>query len=374
MVEQSTILVVDDNEQNIELLEAMLIPQGYRIISARDGLEALEIVEQETPHIILLDVMMPRMDGFEVTRHLRANPKTKGTPILILTALRDLSHKVRGLELGADDFLSKPFKRVELLARVRSLLRIKHLHDELEKKNALLHQVLTRYVAEEVANQILSNPEEHFRLGGQTIRVSVMFADIRGFTRFSEHREAQEVLRILNTVWNRLVPLIFELKGTFDKYLGDAIMALYGAPISLGNDQLRAVQSAIAMQQEFDALMKQNTDLAQLGLGIGIFTGDAVVGNAGSEQMMDYTAIGNTPNMAHRLQENARSGQILICESTYHEVKEHIQAYPIESLLVKGRSEPLPVYQVYVPPKPSIQGAIMNLGETPILRASPILA
>ena len=353
MVEQSTILVVDDNEQNIELLEAMLIPQGYNIISARDGLEALEIVERETPHIILLDVMMPRMDGFEVTRHLRANPKTKGTPILILTALRDLSHKVRGLELGADDFLSKPFKRVELLARVRSLLRIKHLHDELEKKNFLLHQVLTRYVAEEVANQILSNPEEHFRLGGQTIRVSVMFADIRGFTRFSEHREAQEVLRVLNTVWNRLVPLIFELKGTFDKYLGDAVMALYGAPISLGNDQLRAVQSAIAMQQEFDALIKQKTNLAQLGLGIGIFTGDAVVGNAGSEQMMDYTAIGNTPNMAHRLQENARSGQILICESTYDKVKEHIQAYPIQSLLVKGRSEPLPVYQVYVPPKPS---------------------
>ena len=351
MVEQSTILIVDDHEQNIELLEAMLQPQGYNVISARDGLQALEIIERETPHIILLDVMMPHMNGFEVTRHLRANPKTEGIPILILTALRNLSHKVRGLELGADDFLSKPFKRVELLARVRSLLRIKHLHDELEKKNFLLHQVLTRYVAEEVANQILANPEEHFRLGGQIIHVSVMFADIRGFTRFSEHREAQEVLRVLNTVWNRLVPLIFKMKGTFDKYLGDAIMALYGAPIPLGDDQLRAVRSAIAMQQEFDMLVEENPALGELGLGIGIFTGDAVVGNAGSEQMMDYTAIGNTPNMAHRLQENARSGQILICESTYATVKEHIKAYPIKALRVKGRSEPLSVYQVYVPAK-----------------------
>lgn len=351
MVEQSTILVVDDNEQNIELLEAMLQPQGYHVLTARDGLEALEIVERETPHIILLDVMMPRMDGFEVTRRLRAKPKTKGTPILILTALRDLSHKVRGLELGADDFLSKPFKRVELLARVRSLLRIKHLHDELEKKNFLLHQVLTRYVAEEVANQVLANPDEHLRLGGQTIRVSVMFADIRGFTRFSQHREAQEVLRVLNTVWNRLVPLIFKMKGTFDKYLGDAVMALYGAPIRLGNDELRAVRCAIAMQQEFHALAAQMPALAGLGLGIGIFTGDAVVGNAGSEQMMDYTAIGHTPNMAHRLQENASSGQILICQSTYAAVKEHIQAQPLQPLTVKGRTDPLPVYLVYVPPK-----------------------
>lgn len=347
MGEESTILVVDDNEHNIELLEAMLLPQGYRVITANDGIEALEAVEREVPHLILLDVMMPRMDGFEVTRRLRAKPETAATPILMLTALRELSDKVHGLELGADDFLSKPFNRIELLARVRSLLRIKQLHDELEKKNYLLHQVLTRYVAVEVANQVLENPDQNLKLGGQTVRLSVLFADIRGFTRFSEHREAQEVLHVLNTVWNRLVPLVFEMHGTFDKYLGDAIMALYGAPIVLGEEELRAVRCALTIQQEFHRLKEEIPALSEMGLGIGIYTGDAVVGNVGSEQMMDYTAIGNTPNMARRLQENARAGQILICETTYAAVKDQVEASPIETLAVKGRSSPLQAYEVH---------------------------
>ncbi len=341
-----TILVVDDNEQNIELLEAMLLPQGYDVISARDGIEALERVEQFTPHLVLLDVMMPRMDGFEVTRRLRGRPETASVPILMLTALRELSDKVRGLELGADDFLSKPFNRIELLARVRSLLRIKHLHDQLEQKNALLHQVLTRYVAAEVANEILANPDQNLKLGGQTTRVSVLFADIRGFTRFSEHRKAEEVLGVLNTIWHRLVPFVFEMRGTFDKYLGDAIMAFYGAPISYEDDTVRAVRTAVALQQEFLSLKEEIPALAEMGLGVGIFTGDAVVGNVGSEQMMDYTTIGNTPNMARRLQENAKGGQIIICEATYEAVKDIVEARAIEPLSLKGRGAPMAAYEI----------------------------
>lgn len=340
------ILVVDDSEQNIELLEAMLAPQGYDISAARDGEQALKTVVDTLPDLVLLDVMMPKMDGFEVTRRLRENPATTGIPILMLTALRELSDKVRGLELGADDFLSKPFNRVELVARVRSLLRIKQLRDELQAKNKLLHSAFTRYVAAEVAESILINPEQNLKLGGQVSRLSILFADIRGFTTFSERNEAAEVLRVLNGVWERLVPLIFGEHGTFDKYLGDAVMALYGAPMPVGDEELRAVRTAWAMKREFEALKGEMPSLKEMGLGIGIFTGDAIVGNVGTEQMMDYTAIGNTPNMARRLQENASGGQVLICEQTYKSVKKWVQVRPVAAITAKGRSEPLNAFEV----------------------------
>lgn len=340
------ILVVDDSEQNIELLEAMLAPQGYAITTARDGEQALKLVTETLPDLVLLDVMMPKLDGFEVTRQVRENPITTGIPILMLTALRELSDKVRGLELGADDFLSKPFNRVELVARVRSLLRIKQLRDELQAKNKLLHSAFTRYVAAEVAESILGNPEQNLKLGGQVSRLSILFADIRGFTTFSERHAAAEVLGVLNGVWERLVPLIFRDHGTFDKYLGDAVMAIYGAPLPLGDEELRAVRTAWAMKQEFEALKTEMPALREMGLGIGIFTGDAIVGNVGTEQMMDYTAIGNTPNMARRLQENATGGQILICEQTYRAVKKSVQVRPVAAISAKGRSEPLNAFEV----------------------------
>ncbi len=340
------ILVVDDSEQNIELLEAMLAPQGYAISTARDGEQALQMVTDTLPDLVLLDVMMPKLDGFEVTRRLREDPATTGIPILMLTALRELSDKVRGLELGADDFLSKPFNRVELVARVRSLLRIKQLRDELQAKNKLLHSAFTRYVAAEVAENILINPEQNLKLGGQVSRLSILFADIRGFTTFSERNDASEVLQVLNGVWERLVPLIFKEHGTFDKYLGDAVMALYGAPIPVGEEELRAVRTAWEMKREFEGLKAEKSALKEMGLGIGIFTGDAIVGNVGTEQMMDYTAIGNTPNMARRLQENATGGQVLICEQTYKAVKKWVQVRPVAAISAKGRSEPLNAFEI----------------------------
>ncbi len=340
------ILVVDDSEQNIELLEAMLLPQGYEVAMAQDGERALTMVTQVNPDLILLDVMMPKMDGFEVTRRLRENPDTAAIPILMLTALRELSDKVRGLELGADDFLSKPFNRVELVARVRSLLRIKQLRDELTAKNHLLHQVLTRYVAVEVAQRILDDPEHNMKLGGQSSRLSILFADIRGFTSFSERNKAEEVLRVLNGVWERLVPLIFKEHGTFDKYLGDAVMAIYGAPLPVGEEELRAVRTAWTMKSAFEGLKQEIPALQEMGIGIGIFTGDAVVGNVGTEQMMDYTAVGNTPNMARRLQENAAGGQVLICEQTYTAVKKFIEVRSVPPIHAKGRSGPLNAFEV----------------------------
>lgn len=344
--EKPRILVVDDNEQNVELLEAMLIPQGYHVITAYDGMEALERVVEAQPDLIVLDIMMPRMDGFEVARRLRAQEETRAIPILMLTALREVSDKVRGLEAGADDFLSKPFNRVELLARVRSLLRIKQLHDELQAKNALLEGVLNRYVSEEITRQILSDPEQQLRLGGHKCTVSVLFADIRGFTGFAERRDAAEVVEILNTIFDALVPLVFQHGGTLDKFLGDAIMAFYGAPIPTENDPERAVRTAWEMRLAFADLKDRYPDLSLLDLGFGICTGEAVVGNIGSEKRMDYTVIGNTPNTAKRLQEAASRGQILIDEATYQATAHVVEARETQPLLLKGRSEPVRAYEV----------------------------
>lgn len=340
------VLIVDDNERTNNLVNMLLTNVGYETETAFDGVEALKSATEDPPDLVILDVMMPRMDGYEVAAKMRAQLDTRSIPILMLTALRELDEKVKGLDAGADDFLVKPFNTVELLARVRSLIRIKQLHDELEAKNALLERVLMRYISKDVAAEILRDPEQNLKLGGQHCTVSVLFADIRGFTHFSELHDAGEVIDVLNRVFNHLTPVIFEYKGTLDKYLGDAIMALYGAPLTMVDGIRRAVQTALRMQSQFADLRRQDPLIEELGLGIGISTGKAVVGNVGSDQFMDYTVIGNTPNIAKRLQEHAEPGQILIDADTYKHVQPEIEAAEIVPLYGRGFSNPIPAYEV----------------------------
>jgi class 3 adenylate cyclase len=343
---QSRVLIVDDNRHNVKILESLLSAQGYEIVVARDGLQALVLAAETPPDLIVMDVMMPNMDGFQTTRILRAQAKCEAIPILMVTALSEIDQKLKGFEAGADDFLSKPFSSVELLARVRSLLRIRRLHDELREKNALLERVLMRYVSEEVARQILDDPYQNLRLGGQACEVSVLFADIRGFTHFSEQRDPALVTEVLNLIFNQLTPAVFEHHGTLDKYLGDAIMAFYGAPVPADDSPAQAVRTAWRMQQSFAELGRENPYVSELGLGIGICTGEAIVGNVGSERVMNYTVIGRTPNMAKRLQECAHAGQILIDERAYQAVKDLVEVRKTEPLELKGYSQLMPVYQV----------------------------
>lgn len=345
-VSAAHILVVDDQQENIEHFETTLDELGYRISAARNGLEALDKVKADPPDLVIMDVMMPGMDGLEATRTLKADSKTRPIPVLMVTGLSDLGNKVDGLEAGADDFLGKPFNRVELVARVRSLLRIKALHDELEKKNELLGQVLDRFMSVEVARELLRDPERNLKLGGHSCRVSVMFADIRGFTAFSESRSAAQVVEVLNEVFSSLSPIVLEYGGTLDKYLGDAIMAFFGAPMSSADDAPRAARAAFTMQKKFNALLKSDNRMSGLALGIGIGTGEAVVGNVGSEHVMDYTVIGNVPNTASRLQSVAAGGQTLIDDETYEAVNHLASVRPTKPLVLKGRSEPVQAYEL----------------------------
>ncbi len=339
------VLVVDDDWLNRDVLSTYLTHMGADVVSAPDGLKALELAIADPPDLILMDMQMPRMNGMEATKYLKAHPATQFVPIVIITALEGDEEKMKALEAGADDFLTKPYSSPLLMTRARSLLKIKHLNDQLRHRNDLLRQVLNAYVAPEVAEAILVDPEHNLRLGGESRAVTVLFADIRGFTQFSEKHTAAEVVVTLNRVFSELTRVVFLHRGTFDKFLGDAIMAFYGAPVSGPDDALRAVQSALEMQAVFEQLRTAaGGALSDLGLGIGLHTGDATVGNIGSEQLMDYTVVGDTVNVAKRLTEEARAGEVLVSESTYAQVREHVASEWVESRAVKGRTEPVTVY------------------------------
>jgi class 3 adenylate cyclase len=228
-------------------------------------------------------------------------------------------------------------------------LQIKKLNDEVEARNRLLRRVLDRYVAVDLADIILDDPEQHLRLGGDNRMVTVLFADIRGFTKFTERHTANEVIETLNRIFNPLSNLIFAYRGTFDKYLGDGLMAFYGAPISEADDAQRALDTAFAMQRLFKTLREDpEYGMEGLDLGIGIHSGEAVVGNIGSDFVMDYTVVGDVVNVAKRLQEHAQEGQILISDATCEQAG-GAMGTKLDPIHLPGRQEPVTAYLVEPP-------------------------
>jgi class 3 adenylate cyclase len=339
------VVIADDDWLNRDLLESYLTAAGCEVQSFQDGVSALNAIQENLPDLALLDNHMPEMSGMEVCRTIKRDERTQFIPVVIVTAMDSQEDELKATEAGADDFIPKPFNSVILLTRVRSLLRIKQLHDELERRNELLNQVLTRYVAQEIADTVLSDPERHLKLGGETRDVTILFADLRDFTPFSASHTAPEVVDSLNLVFNELVEIIFEYEGTFDKFMGDAIMAFFGAPIQGEDDIERALRAALEMQKRFAQLKKDTPSLIPLGLGIGIHSGEVIVGNIGSERMMDYTVIGDTVNVARRLQETARPGEILISEATKKTIPK-LQVEPLSEKFLPGRSDPVVLYSL----------------------------
>ncbi len=343
------ILVADDDWLNRDLLEAFLKEAGCEVIKAADGDTALELALENPPDLAILDVQMPRMDGLALCAALKSVEGMRFIPVVIVTALDSEDEKMRAIEVGADEFVSKPYSSLVLLTRVRSLLRIKQLHDELEARNRLLRQVLDRFLAEDVTDIILEDPERYLQLGGEIRQVTVLFADIRGFTRFTEQHSAEQVINTLNRIFENLSKMVFKHRGTFDKYLGDGFMAFYGAPIAREDDAKRAIDTAVEMQVLFRKLREESgKEMENLGLGIGLHSGEAVVGNIGSEKVMDYTVVGDVVNVAKRLQEQATSGQILLSLETYQLAHEEVKAEPLEPIQVIGRREPIAAYLIQV--------------------------
>jgi class 3 adenylate cyclase/DNA-binding response OmpR family regulator len=530
---QAKVLIVDDEPIIRNILDGLLSLQGYDMLFATDGLEALDVVKKGAPDLILLDVMMPEMDGFQVCQRLKAHDQWRHIPVILVTALNSKDDLTRGLDAGADDFLHKPFDNRELLARVRSMLRTKRQYDRLEEQRQeleitlnlkeqfaritaqhlneleILHNlglqlmnrldtdsvlslisdttleiipqaercimhlvaetqdqllpivfspknkskliypklgieaaawqalkardtlnlpdVMTaqsclqpqfenirsllvaplidnescigtvsvyspevddfqeshrrilsilanqatvaiskarffeerrrlqeqekrairnlfqRYVSPAVVERLVDSQED-LALGGKRQQVSVLFADIRGFTRFSEGRAPENVIEVLNRYLAIAVEPILVEEGTLDKFMGDALMALFNAPLLQPDSTLRAVRAALAMQQAIAAFNAQENDQPKLSFGTGIHVGQAVVGNIGTDQQMNFTAIGDTINLARRLQENAKGGQILLSQAAYRAVQDVAVVRDLGLLAVKGRAAEERVY------------------------------
>ncbi|MCC7362320.1 MAG: response regulator [Anaerolineales bacterium] len=340
------VLVVDDDWLNRDVLAIYFAHMGAEVISAPDGFKALELATADPPDLVMMDMAMPRMDGIEACRFLKSHPATQFVPVVIVTAMESDETRTRALAAGADDFITKPYSSALLMTRARALLKIKHLTDMLNLRTDLLRRVLNRYMAEEVADAILTDPERRLQLGGETRHVTVLFADIRGFTPFTEAHSAAEVVDVLNRVFSVLTRVIFKHNGTFDKYLGDAIMAFYGAPLAQADHPLRAVQTALEMQAVFQTLQAELPQLTGLGLGVGLHSGEATVGNIGSDKVMDYTVIGDVVNVAKRLTEEAPAGVILLSDATHTLVREIVEAEALGPRLIRGRVEPVTVFGI----------------------------
>jgi class 3 adenylate cyclase len=338
------ILAVDDNKQNLDLLTKSLTAANYEVLTVADGATALSLVESASPDLVLLDVMMPGMSGYEVREKIRAHEATRVLPVVMLTALHEVSHRIRGIEAGADDFLTKPFNREELLTRVKSLLRIKTLYDDIETRNRLLRTLFGRYVSEEVAAEIVADPGRHLKIGGEKREVTVLFGDLRGFTPLAERLDPEDAVEILNVYLTCVVDTVFEFRGTLDKFRGDGFMAFFGAPLRREDDTANAVRCALVMQERLKSITYVKFPDLRLNMGIGINTGTVIVGNVGSERRADYTVIGNEVNVAQRFEANAGPGQILITGSTYDRVKGAVDVRELGLLRVIGKANGVMAY------------------------------
>src|SRR3954451_21536649 len=332
------ISAVDDEPATLALLRKLLTHLGYDVAEAADGTSALRATEELAPDLVCLDVMMPDLDGVEVCQRIRRLPEDSGLPILLLMALNRPEDKARGLEAGANDFLSKPFDEIELAARLRSLLRTKALQDRLA-------DLLGRYVSDSIAAEVLRDPFG-VSLGGDRRHVSTLFADVRGYTALAAQHEPEQALDLLNRYLTVASDAVEEQGGTVADLLGDGIFAFFGAPVMHSNDPERAVRAALRIQSGVLGLDIPSMPGVRLQTGIGITSGSVVAGNVGSERRMHYAVVGDSVNVAARLQASAGPGQVLVDEATHNAVHSVVMSQDLGSLRLAGKGDWIRAFNV----------------------------
>jgi len=353
------ILIVDDNETNRDILVTRLGVHGYDLRQAADGEEALAAAKELLPDLILLDVMMPKLDGFEVCKRLKGDPGLPFMPIILCTAKADSKDVVTGLEAGADEYLTKPIDQMALVARVKSMLRLKQLHDQVTEMNRGLEQRvseqlveiarmsgLKRFLAPQIAELVLSSGGEQL-LESHRREVSIVFCDLRGFTAFAETAEPEEVMTVLREYHDGLAGLIHSFEGTLERFAGDGLMILFNDPLPCPDPCERAVKMAVQMRDRVIDLAAKWRKLGHdLGFGVGIAHGFATLGRISSQGRFDYTAIGRVVNLAARLCGEAKTGQILIDGKVHSAVETLIEFEPVGELTLKGFHRPVAAYDV----------------------------
>jgi adenylate cyclase len=361
---QERILVVDDVPANVRLLEAILVPAGFAVSSASSGPEALELVAAELPDLVLLDVQMAGMNGYEVCRRIRENEETALIPVVMVTS-HDSEARIDGIRAGADDFVTKPFDQQELLLRVRSLVRIKRYHDTIRAQAAELAELnhtleervaqqveelgrmtrLRRFLSPTLAEVVMERGESV--LESHRRELAVLFADLRGWTDFSSGTEPEEVMTVVGSYHAAMGELILRYEATVGWFAGDGLMVWFNDPIPCDDPAARAVRMAVEMR---DAMLELTGSWRKRGheldFSLGVALGYATIGRIGFEGRYDYGAVGSVLNLASRLCDAAQPGQIVVSQRVLAEVDEIVKAEPLGALTLKGFGKPLEAFAV----------------------------
>lgn len=312
-----SILVVDDNAMNRDMLSRRLTRRGHAVECAEDGHAALAMLEERGYDLVLLDIMMPGISGIEVLKRIRETRDAATLPVIMATAKGEQSDIVGALELGANDYVTKPLEFPVVLARVNVQLQLKAANAALEKRNEFIRSVFGRYLTDDIAETLLDSPTG-LTLGGERREITILMADLRGFSTFAADRDPADVMTMVNHFLSTMTEVILRHGGTIDEFIGDAVLALFGAPRPLDDHARRAVACATEMQRAMADVNALNRErgLPEVEIGVGVHTGEVIVGNIGSERRAKYGVVGDTVNMAARIESFTRGGQVLISEAT----------------------------------------------------------
>jgi adenylate cyclase len=363
--DDAVILVVDDLPQNVKLMDAVLTPRGFVVHTATSGEEALAWLSTQVPDLVLLDILMPGIDGYETCRRIRANAATSFLPVVMVTASGQ-EQKLRAIEAGADDFVTKPFEQGELLARVASLARIKRYHDTIERQAAELAEWnreleakvaaqigelervgrLRRFLSPQVAGLVVESGDDTF-LESHRSEITAVYCDLRGFTAFAETAEPEEVMSVLREYHEALGDLVFRFEGTLEHFAGDGLLVFFNDPIPCPDAPERAVRMAVSMRARVAELAEGWKRRGhELGFGVGIAQGYATLGRVGFEGRYDYAAIGTVTNVSARLSAEAQAGQILVTQRVVTGAAEVAVTRSLGPVELRGITRPIEVFDV----------------------------
>lgn len=352
--EPGFILAVDDRDENRELVARYLSRSGHFVVTAGNGEEALRTLEQADVDVVLLDLVMPGMDGREVLRRIKEHEEWRATPVIVISGHQDMEDIIECIEAGADDYLFKPFNPVLLQARIKAGIERKRWHDreelyrqQLERNEKFIRATFGRYLSDEIVTDILERPEG-LELGGDLREVTIMMSDIRGFTTLSEKLAPDQVVRMLNRYLGAMTDIIMAHQGTIDEFLGDAILAVFGAPLQRDDDADRAVRCAQAMQAAMAEINAENRaeGLPEVQTGIALNTGAVIAGNIGSERRSKYGFVGHPMNVTSRIEDHCAAGDILISDSTLRKLGGDYEVTDRRTLKVKGINEAVVVHRL----------------------------